>query len=258
MDQEPEILRDPEATRPSGSSDRRLIVGQTGQNVVGLAIGAVATFVAQVVMANRLGGAVYGIVTVATQFAFIVAAATRFGMDVANVRLVAVLVGRSEAGRARALVRRGVAIAAAVSVPVGVATVFAAPWLAERFFHDDVAASAFRWAGVTIPVAALAFTYMGATRGLKIMRYTLFSQWVTQPIGWIVITLLIWAIVDATAGTTSAAFAASWAAALAVAWFGWFRERAKLPAPADGSGIPEETTPALLRFGAHPARCSRS
>ena len=60
-------------------------------------------------MTQRLGDRAYGIVTVTTQFAFIAAAATRFGMDVANVRLVAILVGRNEAAHGRALVRRAVA-----------------------------------------------------------------------------------------------------------------------------------------------------
>ena len=79
-----------------GGSDQRVILGNTGQNVLGLAIGALATFAAQVIMTQRLGDRAYGVVTLTTQFAFIAAAATRFGMDVANVRLVAILVGRAK------------------------------------------------------------------------------------------------------------------------------------------------------------------
>lgn len=236
---------------PKRTGDQRLIVGQTGQNVLGLGIGAVATFVAQVIMSNRLGEQAYGVVTVATQFAFITAAATRFGMDVANVRLVAILVGRGEGARAPGLVKRSVGIALTVSVPVAVIAYLSAPWLADRFSGlPDVAVPAFRWAAATVPLAALAFTYMGATRGLKIMRFTLYAQWIAQPIGWIVITLVVWAIASATAGWASAAFAASWAIALAIAGFGWLHEKAKLPHEAVGQGIPEEHTRALWRFGA--------
>ena len=168
--------------------------------MLGLAIGAVATFAAQVIVTQRLGDRAYGVVTLTTQFAFIAAALTRFGMDVANVRLVAILVGRGEAARSRALVRRAGVIAAAVSVPFGVVAWALAPWLAETFFSGDTAVPAFRAAAVTVPFAALAFTYMGATRGLKIMRYTLYSQWTAQPIGWIVFTLGFWAVWAATAG----------------------------------------------------------
>ncbi|HEY7761838.1 MAG TPA: polysaccharide biosynthesis C-terminal domain-containing protein [Actinomycetota bacterium] len=241
---------EPAAVGPRGS-DQRVILGNTGQNVVGLAIGAVATFAAQVVMTQRLGGRAYGVVTLTTQFAFIAAAATRFGMDVANVRLVAILVGRGEAARSRGLVRRAGTIAAAVSLPFMALAYWLSPWLAETFFEGtEAAVPAFRAAAVTVPFAALAFTYMGATRGLKIMRYTLYSQWTAQPIGWIVFTLGFWAIWSATAGAAGWAFGASWALALAIAVYGWWKEQRRFPDATVGNGIPEEHTGALLRFGA--------
>ncbi|MDH4112283.1 MAG: polysaccharide biosynthesis C-terminal domain-containing protein [Actinomycetota bacterium] len=241
---------EPTPVGPKGS-DQRVILGNTGQNVLGLAIGAAATFAAQVIMTQRLGDRAYGVVTLTTQFAFIAAAATRFGMDVANVRLVAILVGRGEAARGRALVRRAMGIAAAVSVPFAALAWLLSPWLADTFFSgNEAAVPAFRAAAVTVPFAALAFTSMGATRGLKIMRYTLYSQWTAQPIGWIVFTVGFWAIWSATAGAASWAFGASWALALAIAAYGWQKEQRRFPHEITGTGIPEERTGALLRFGA--------
>jgi O-antigen/teichoic acid export membrane protein len=230
--------------------DQRVILGNTGQNVLGLAIGALATFAAQVIMTRRLGDEGFGVVTLATQFAFIGAAATRFGMDVANVRLVAILVGRGQAVRARGLVGRSVAIAAAVSFPFGLAVFLFAPALAGAFSgRPETAEDAFRAASVAIPAGALAFTYMGATRGLKIMRFTLYAQWIAQPIGWIVFTLAFWTALEDTPGVASAAFSASWALALAIAWYGWRKEQSRFPGAA-GVGIPEERFGSLLRFGA--------
>ena len=106
-----------EASQPTGDRgrDQRIILGNTGQNVLGLAIGALATFAAQVIITRRLGDEGFGVVTLTTQFAFIAATATRFGMDVANVRLVAILAGRGQLARGPGLVRRAVAISAAVS-----------------------------------------------------------------------------------------------------------------------------------------------
>ena len=53
-----------EASPPSGDRgrDQRIILGNTGQNVLGLAIGALATFAAQVIMTNRLGDVGFGVV----------------------------------------------------------------------------------------------------------------------------------------------------------------------------------------------------
>ena len=228
-----------------------MIVGQTGQNVLGLGIGAVATFLAQVLITNALGDQAFGVVTLTTQAAFIAAAATRFGMDVANVRLVAILDGRGEVARARGLVRRSIAIAAAVSAPFAAVAFLSAEWLAERFTAvPALAEPAFRAAAATVPLAALAFVAMGATRGLKIMRYTLYSQWIAQPIGWIVLSILFW-IGAKTAGATTLAFGASWALALAIALAGWEREQRRFPrAHQVGVGIAEERTGALIRFGA--------
>ena len=236
-------------------SDQRIILGNTGQNVLGLVIGAVATIGANVLMARRLGQQPFGVVTATTQFAFIAAAATRFGMDVANVRLVAILVGRGQAARARGLVRRSVLITAAVSLPIGAAVVLLAGPLARSFSPaPGVAEPAFRAAGLTIPLAALAFTYMGATRGLKIMRYTLYSQWIAQPIGWIVFTVALWIGLSETAGMASLAFTLSWGLAALIAWWGWEQEQRRFPqidtAEGAAGGIPEERSGALLRFGA--------
>jgi O-antigen/teichoic acid export membrane protein len=232
-------------------SDQRLIVGQTGQNVLGLAIGAVATFVAQVLITNALGDEAFGVVTLTTQAAFVAAAATRFGMDVANVRLVAILAGRGRTAAARGVVRRSVAIASAVSIPFAAIAFAASGWLSERFSAvPGIAEPAFRAAAVTVPFAALAFTWMGATRGLKIMRYTLLAQWIAQPVGWIVVLPVLWAVLSRSAGTTTLAFGASWALALAVAAWGWEREQRRFPAAGDGEPLPEEHTAALLRFGA--------
>jgi O-antigen/teichoic acid export membrane protein len=251
VDEASELLGEAAETTSPVRSDQRIIVGQTGQNILGLAIGALATFSAQVIMTNRLGDRSFGIVTVTTQFAFIAAAATRFGMDVANVRLVAILAGRGWLARTRGLVRRSAAIATAISLPFAIATWALSPWLAESFTGSpDAAVAAFRAAAVTVPFAALAFTYMGATRGLKIMRYTLYSQWIAQPIGWIVFTLAIWSVAAASAAGASWAFGASWALALSIAWYGWERQQRRFPDGPVGDGIPEERTGALLSFGA--------
>jgi len=148
-------------------------------------------------------------------------------------------------------VRRSAAIATAVSLPFAAAAFVSAGWLAERFSAvPALAEPAFRAAAVTVPLAALAFTYMGATRGLKIMRYTLLSQWIVQPIGWIALMVGLWSV-SRTAGMTTLAFGASWGLALAVAFVGWEREQRRFPTvPLQGSGVEEERTGALVRFGA--------
>lgn len=230
--------------------DERDILSGAGQNVVGLVVGALAAFAAQVLITRSLGAAAFGVVTVAAQAAFVASAATRFGMDVACVRLVAILVGGGQPGRVRRLVARAVAIAGLVSVGSGVVLLVLSGVLARTLTTlPDVAGPAFRAAALALPFAAVAQVYLGATRGLKIMRHTLYVFWIGQPVAWIALALVGW-VVARTAGVTVLAYALSWALAAAAAWLAWEREARGFEARPRGAPIPEERLGPLLRFGA--------
>ena len=234
-------------------ADQRDILGGAGQNVIGLAAGVLATFATQVVMTRVLGPAIFGVVIVTTQFAFIASTATRFGMDVANVRLVAILVGRNEPGRVRGLVRKSALISGAVSVGVGLAVFLLAGWLSKVFVKApgllDQGRASFWAAALAIPFAAVTWAYLGGTRGLKIMRHTLYVFWIGQPVGWILIAIAGW-FVAKSAGITSFAYALSWVVACVLAWWAWERETRGFEARTDTGGILEEHTAALMKFGA--------
>ncbi len=201
-----------ESVLPRGRfGDQRDILGGAGQNVIGLGAGVLATFATQIVMTRSLGASIFGVVTVATQFAFIASTATRFGMDVANVRLVAILVGRGEHGRVRPLVRTSAVIATVVSVVLAVLVFFLAGWLGRTLTSRP-------------------------------------DQGKEQPVGWILIAVVGW-VVAKNAGVTTLAYALSWVAACFFAWWAWERETRGFDATTEGGGIPEERTGALMRFG---------
>jgi O-antigen/teichoic acid export membrane protein len=230
--------------------DQRDILGGAAQNVVGLAVGALAAAAAQILMSRTLGEARYGIVTLAVQMAFVGSTATRFGMDVANIRLVAILIGKGEGGRVRGLARRASLIALTVSVAVALLMFAAAGLLADAFTDRPAEAEpAFMAAALALPFAAMTQIYLGATRGLKIMRHTLYVQWIGQPLLWIGFTLAFWLAAE-TSGATVLAYAASWVIALVVAFFAWERESRPLTGVTDAGEIPEERVGALIRFGA--------
>src|SRR3990170_1040641 len=96
----------------TGSGDYVNILSGTSQNVVGIAVAAVATLVVQLLISNTLGTEAFGVVTVLTQAAFVVSFATRAGMDMAVLRDVAVEVGVNRWAHIRTPVARAVAIGA--------------------------------------------------------------------------------------------------------------------------------------------------
>ena len=204
--------------------DERTILAGTGQSAVGLVVAILATFGTQVLITRGLGAEAFGIVTLATQGALVLGFFSRFGMDMAAVRRVAIDVGQGERGRVRAVVTRASVIATVSSVVVA-AVVFAfAPALARAFAPAfEGATDAFRAGALAIPFAALVQVYLGATRGLKVMRHTLYVFWMGQPLGWLVLILGGW-LVARTVGMTTLAYAVSWALATLGAAFLWYRE----------------------------------
>jgi len=232
--------------KPEASRDQATILAGTGQNVAGLAVFVVASFAMNILIARSFGkgSPAFGQITVATQLAFVVGAATRFGMDMAAVRRVAIEVGKGEGGRSRAILRIAVTIALVASVVVALAAFLAAGPIGSLFAASR---NTVRAAAVALVFVALAQVYLGGSRGLKIMRHTLYSYWIGQSIGWIVLTLVAWAVFDQTVPVTVAAYAASWVLATGIAWFFWRKESGRFP-----QELPAEphAARALIRYGA--------
>jgi O-antigen/teichoic acid export membrane protein len=238
------------APTPAGPGDHRVLAAGTAQNIVGLAVFVIGTFGANILVPRAFGGGApgataLGIVTLGTQFAFIAAAGTRFGMDMAAVRYVAIEVGAGHPGRIRAVVSRSVLIAAAVSAAVGVVTFLLASPLGHLLGDDPRSVDAMRAAAVALPFVALTYVYLGATRGLKIMRHTLYVQWVGQPLLWIVFMLAFWRV-DKSIGSTVLAYAASWLVSTAAALWLWQRETRPFANEPAEPGL----TRTLTRYGA--------
>ncbi len=227
-------------------AEERTILAGTGQNAIGLVAAMVAAFATQILITRALGAAAFGVVTVATQLAFVGGAATRFGMDMAAVRRVAIDVGRGERGRVRSVVARAVQIAAIVSAAAAVAVFGASEVLATAFTTSPgEGRAAFRAAAVALPFVALAQVYLGATRGLKVMRHTLYLYWLGQPAAWIVLMLIGW-VAARTVGMSVLAYAGSWIVATGAAVWVWRRLTqgfGALPPQAGEVG-------GLLRYGA--------
>ncbi|MGZ4115533.1 MAG: MATE family efflux transporter, partial [Actinomycetota bacterium] len=155
------------AKSPSGPGDHRVLAAGTAQNIVGLAVFVIGTFGANILIprafgSGAAGATALGIVTLGTQFAFIAAAGTRFGMDMAAVRYVAIEIGAGHPGRIRAVVSRSVLIAAAVSLALAVLTVALASPLGHLLGDDPRSVEAMRAAAVALPFVALTYVYLGA------------------------------------------------------------------------------------------------
>ena len=214
----------PKGATPKTGSDYLSILSGTSQNIVGIVIAALATFGAQILMTNTLGAEGFGIVTVITQAAFVVSFATRSGMDMAVLRDVAVEAGVKKWERIRTPVARAAAIGAVVSALVGVVAWLAADQVRSVFSIDpDGGRLVVEAAAVGLPFLALANIWLSATRGLKIMRYTLYVFWAGQPLMWLVLMVLGWRISE-TNWMSVLAYSVSWVLATVAAAYFWRKE----------------------------------
>jgi O-antigen/teichoic acid export membrane protein len=159
-------------------SDERTLLAGTAANVVGLAAGVASALGVQILLGHALVPGAFGLVTVAVQVAFVAAAGTRFGMDMAAIRLVAIGRGAGAEGNLRSLVDRCALVALVASVAVAVLLATASP-LYGRYGHLIALAAP------ALPFIALTNVYLGATRGLAEMRQTLYVFWIGQPLLWI-------------------------------------------------------------------------
>lgn len=213
-----------------GRSDHLSILSGTAQNIAGIAIAALATFATNLLVSNTLGPTAFGIVTIATQGAFVISFATRAGMDMAVLRDVAVERGVGRVDRIRTPVARATAIAGLVSLVSGILVYLGADAVRRSFSID---ADAGRWAieaaAIGLPFLALANVWLSATRGLKIMRYTLYIFWAGQPVLWLVLMLGGWQL-SKTAWMSVLAYSLSWVVAAYLSWVAWRRESKGWPA----------------------------
>jgi O-antigen/teichoic acid export membrane protein len=218
-------------------SDERVLLRGTAANIVGLLAGVAAAFGVQVLLGRTLPAGGLALVTIAVQVAFVASAGSRFGMDVAAVRLVAIADGAGDPSTLRSLVDRCAGVAAAASLVLAAAIAAAAPLTGGR-------AGAIALGAAGLPFIAVANVYLGATRGLKQMRPTLAVFWIGQPVLWIALA----AIAVAAGGETDAAVAAygaSWLVGAAAARALW---RSAAAAMGDRSA-PREEVRAAIAYG---------
>jgi O-antigen/teichoic acid export membrane protein len=218
-------------------SEERTLLSGTAANVVGLGVGVAAAMGTQILLGRTLLPGAFGIVTVAVQVAFVASAGSRFGMDMAAVRLVAIGRGASAADHLRSLVDRCALVAFAASIVLAAVIAASAPLFGD---YDRAIALA----ALGIPFIAVASVYLGATRGLTQMRQTLYVFWIGQPVVWIVIAGAA-IVAGGESDAVVLAYGASWLVASVAAWALWHREARAF----SGRPATREEVRAAIRYG---------
>jgi O-antigen/teichoic acid export membrane protein len=210
--------------------DRKVLASGTAQNIVGIVVAGIALLGVQILTSRALGPSGFGTVTLLTQAAFVVSFATRAGMDMAVLRDVAIQVGGERPEKVRRAVSRAALIAVLVSSIIAVFIVlFRAPVGRAFSLTNGTGFGAVTAAAVGLPAIAATNVWLFATRGLKIMRYTLYIFFVGQNLLWIILSLVAWQF-SRTPTASVAAYSMSWVLSSVAAATAWRRESANWPA----------------------------
>ena len=224
--------------RTEKSSDYLSILSGTTQNVIGIVAAAGATFASQILISRTLGREGLGVVTVMTMGAFVLSFLTRAGTDMAVLRDVAVEVGQRRWNRIRVPVARSAQIAFFVSLLVAIPMGLAAdPIRSALNMFSTESTWVVESAALGLPFIAVTNVWLSATRGLKIMRYTLYIFWAGQPLLWIVFMLIGWQFYEKE-WVSVLAYSLSWVFASGLAYGAWRKEsHGWEPAPLEGGDL---------------------
>jgi O-antigen/teichoic acid export membrane protein len=177
-----------------------------------------------VVAAALLGVTGSGLLFIAMTWGHLAATLSRLGIERALTRLVAGDLAVGQGRSARRQILGGLAVVAATSTALGLATHLAAPIVADVLFHDPALAAPLAASGLVIPVMALTFTLTAILSGLERTSAAQIFQNVFWPIG----MLLGLALGARDPETVILALATTMFVAMILATLWILRDRAKL------------------------------
>ncbi len=163
-----------------GDTDQAIrdIIKGAGVVYVGLFLELLIAFVAQVLAARYLSVSGFGGLTTGTAMLNLGSIVAAIGLSSGLTRYLP----RIDESEKRGLVSSIIAVALLISVPLGLAVSFGAPFIAREVFGDASVSISIRVFGAAIPFATLLNIALGGIRGQKRPRYHVYIKNVLQPI----------------------------------------------------------------------------
>lgn len=205
-------------------------------NLFGAAVAAVANFALTVVLARGLSLPVAGTFFAVTSVFLIATTVGRLGTDAGLVYFLSRCRALNTLDHVRSYVRVAVTPVVLVGISMAVLTFAMAPHIATWVSpsHASLAEQLLRILAPFMPIAAVEYTLLSATRGLGTMRATAVVERIGRPTLQLLMTAA--AVLGSSAGLVAVGWSLSYLPALAAAWL-WWRNlarrypRSETPAP---------------------------
>lgn len=196
---------------PNSSIDEHISTAARGGGILlfGYLLEYAGRFIFGIIVARSIGAAGYGLSVLGVTFATTLATIARVGLSEGIVHFLPSALHKRDNIRAWDILQIGLAVPSLLGLGLGIMLFLLSGFLAERLFHAPSMVPILRWASIAVPLVALGYSLMSATRGFMRMQYHMFAESVVLNLGKLGLTVLFLYMGLAATGVMSA-YTISW------------------------------------------------
>jgi O-antigen/teichoic acid export membrane protein len=176
----------PNVSKPShpAATERNALTAAKGGSITfaGALFAYGVRFVIGIILAQLLGPEQFGLYRLAFTAAVFASGLSLLGIPAALVRYVALFNGRRDDDSLWGVIQIGLGLTTVTSLILSAGLYFGAAFIAERLFHEPRLIPLLRLISIGVPFLTLIDTVSAATRGFKVMEYTVIGHDIIQPL----------------------------------------------------------------------------
>lgn len=167
---------EPETEKKYHFSVLSQITKGAGINFGGNLAGKIFLFFYTIFIAKTLGAKDLGLYYLGMSVATFISSISTIGLDAASVRFISLQSQANEIGKIKGTILASMAIAFLASLLSGTLLFLFAETISVRIFHKPDLVSVIKLFAITIPFSSITKIFLSSTRGLKIMKYTIYTN----------------------------------------------------------------------------------
>jgi O-antigen/teichoic acid export membrane protein len=169
----------PAPQTPEDKDVHRLATG-VGIVLVGRSVGRLIRLAVDITLARLLGPAAFGLYVIGWTMTRIITLITPLGLDDGVIRFGSMHHGRDKSV-VKGVIRESIRTTLAVGLFLGLTFYLAAPWAAEKLFHNSALIPVFRWFALTFPLISCLRVAAAATQVSQRMKFAVIAEELSQP-----------------------------------------------------------------------------
>lgn len=177
---------------PSSSKNENILKAASGGSIllVGRILEFAGRFAFGIIVARSIGAAGYGLTVLGVTVATIVATFARMGFSEGIVHFLPAALREKDHMRAWGILQVGLIIPGLISLVLGALLFVSSGMLAENLFHEPTLVPILHWASIGVPLIAIGYISMAATRSFMRMKYQMFAESIVLNFGKLILTIL--------------------------------------------------------------------